>query len=397
MSNEPESSGERDDIPIAPSPATSVSSLFSEQSEIRNSPFLSQSSPLSTSSVFQRPDFLSTNIPDSETSSRSSLDGMNLRDSTSEKIEKFRMRHNKRSPSQSPSDGEEEVDVVRKISTPISEEKFVGRGIDAPRGRIANIRRESNCSVDSEVAHERLVKVSQQVSTGFDDISIEPLPSVADYRRRTASFSTTLGEPISVVTNVFIPHSCSPSPTRLPDAFKQCYSPSTQQVIRPHISYSPSPKQSPSQSPTRHHKKFVRSVSPILLNNRSTLKRKLTAKEVEMDPKRALIHRNNTSPLVNNDRFPYPSSVHSNESASGFASPSVPHSPCAIDFNRSLSGPSGDCDSDDNNSFNKEEKMDVTPTVSVTNTPKKPDVDMNNAKELIEASMAAPLPENDDF
>lgn len=33
-----------------------------------------------------------------------------------------------------------------------SEEKFVARGIDAPRGRIANIRRESSCSVDSEVS-----------------------------------------------------------------------------------------------------------------------------------------------------------------------------------------------------------------------------------------------------
>lgn len=70
----------------------------------------------------------------------------------------------------------------------------VARRIDAPRGRIANIRRESDCSLNNEVhdgfflflkvceqmttgllqvQHERLVKTSQQVSCGFDDITLE--------------------------------------------------------------------------------------------------------------------------------------------------------------------------------------------------------------------------------
>lgn len=32
-----------------------------------------------------------------------------------------------------------------------------------PRSRVANIRRESNCSVETEAAHEKLVKTAQQV------------------------------------------------------------------------------------------------------------------------------------------------------------------------------------------------------------------------------------------
>lgn len=38
-------------------------------------------------------------------------------------------------------------------------------------------------------------------------------------RRRAPSVSS-VGEPISIVTNVFLPHSCSPSPTRVTDMHK---------------------------------------------------------------------------------------------------------------------------------------------------------------------------------
>uniref|UniRef100_A0A1I8EVJ3 Uncharacterized protein n=1 Tax=Wuchereria bancrofti TaxID=6293 RepID=A0A1I8EVJ3_WUCBA len=125
--------------------------------------------------------------------------------------------------------------------------------------RVANIRRESNCSFESELAHERLMQFAQQVSLGFDDFSI----GGSGERKRTHSLS----EPISVLTNAFIPHSCSPSPTRSVDIQKQCYSPSTQQVVRNNITYSPSP--SPTPSPTRH---TMRSLSPIAV--RQVIKRR---------------------------------------------------------------------------------------------------------------------------
>ena len=46
-----------------------------------------------------------------------------------------------------------------------------GRPI-VPRSRIANIRRESDCSLESEVAHERFIKTAVQVSTGFEDFCL---------------------------------------------------------------------------------------------------------------------------------------------------------------------------------------------------------------------------------
>ncbi|CAG9535718.1 unnamed protein product [Cercopithifilaria johnstoni] len=128
--------------------------------------------------------------------------------------------------------------------------------------RVANIRRESNCSIESELAHERLMQFAQQVSLGFDDFSIGDSAE----RKRTHSLS----EPISVLTNAFIPHSCSPSPTRSVDIQKQCYSPSTQQVVRNNITYSPSP--SPTPSPTRL---TMRSLSPIAV--RQVIKRRYTS------------------------------------------------------------------------------------------------------------------------
>lgn len=128
------------------------------------------------------------------------------------------------------------------------------------RSRVANIRRESNCSVESEAAHEKLVKTAQQVSVGFDEFCI-----AEGERKRTHSLS----EPISILTNAFLPHSCSPSPTRAVDIQKQCYSPSTQQIVRNNITYSPSP--SPTPSPTR---RIMRSLSPIAV--RQLKKRRYT-------------------------------------------------------------------------------------------------------------------------
>ncbi|CAI2357416.1 unnamed protein product [Caenorhabditis sp. 36 PRJEB53466] len=400
-----------EDIPPANSPATSISSMISEQSEaFRNSPYFAQS-PLS-SSVFQRPDLssseqdrpmsypsisFSTNVPDSECSSRSSVDGFNLRDTTSEKIKQFRER-SKRSPSGSTSGEDEdsnESDLTRKVSNK-SDEKFVVRAIDAPRGRIANIRRESSCSVDSEAAHERLIKASQVVSSGFDDMAIEPERSPnSDFRRRTPSFSTVVGEPISVVTNAFIPHSCSPSPTRLPaDLIKQCYSPSTQQMVRPNISYSPSPRPSPAQSPTRHAKlKFGRSVSPICRNPRQPIKRKITlASPGDSEIKRLFIPRSNTSPLVTDKTFPYPQFNSGYESTSDFTSFSVPHSPGPL---RAMTPSSciSASDQDDNSMCARDvEEKAIEEDEEMIGVEEDPKLD----EELLEAAAAAPLPDDDD-
>jgi len=40
------------------------------------------------------------------------------------------------------------------------------------RGRVASIRRESDCSTENEAAHEKLIKTSQQVSLGFEDFCL---------------------------------------------------------------------------------------------------------------------------------------------------------------------------------------------------------------------------------
>ncbi|CAB3401011.1 unnamed protein product [Caenorhabditis bovis] len=372
-----------EEMPTVNSPATSISSLFSEQLDgTRNSPMATGHA--SPSLNFQRPEFLNTSVPDSETSSRSSYDGFTMKGTTAENIEKFKLR-SKREKSSSGSDEDEECgDVVRKISS-LSEEKFVGRAIDAPRGRIANIRRESNCSIDSEAAHEKMVKVSQQVSSGFDEFSLESergSPSALDFRRRTPSF-TCVGEPISVVTNAFIPHSCSPSPTRLPEAFKQCYSPSTQQIVRPNISYTPSPRGSPCQSPTRYAKSKIlnfRSVSPISFGNRQPLKRKITGIEADMECKRSFIQRNNTSPLVHDKTYQSLNSFNSNTDHE-FASPSVPHSPAPqpLDFGRNLTSHAVK-DSEDKER-NEQDKNDVDM-----------DDDEEQAEKLLKRALSVPLP-----
>ncbi|EJW86932.1 hypothetical protein WUBG_02160 [Wuchereria bancrofti] len=185
--------------------------------------------------------------------------------------------------------------------------------------RVANIRRESNCSFESELAHERLMQFAQQVSLGFDDFSI----GGSGERKRTHSLS----EPISVLTNAFIPHSCSPSPTRSVDIQKQCYSPSTQQVVRNNITYSPSP--SPTPSPTRH---TMRSLSPIAV--RQVIKRRYASSvgcELDSDQRSAraakrvchqshIISRGCVSPLaLENSANSFESSVKSPELANPFS------------------------------------------------------------------------------
>ncbi|KAH7709724.1 hypothetical protein AAVH_22995 [Aphelenchoides avenae] len=87
---------------------------------------------------------------------------------------------------------------ARKQSRPNSPSAAGVRPIP-PRGRIASIRRESDCSLESEVAHERLVKTAQQVSVGFEEFCLDD--KVSEERKRAKS----LTEPISIFTNAFLP------------------------------------------------------------------------------------------------------------------------------------------------------------------------------------------------
>lgn len=84
----------------------------------------------------------------------------------------------------------------------------------ASHGRIASIRRESDCSVENEAAHEKFVKSAQQVALGFDDFCLDE--KLFEERKRAKS----LTEPISIFTSAFLPHSSSPSPTRSVDQQK---------------------------------------------------------------------------------------------------------------------------------------------------------------------------------
>ncbi|VDM68488.1 unnamed protein product [Strongylus vulgaris] len=123
------------------SPAPSNCSFISEQ-EIPEANFLhrqspanflrflplSQASPSAFSAFPPRPDFLNTSVADSETSSRSSLDGSFLSKESTECTEKFRARRSVRklSSSSSDSDGSEltvgggsldgDEPVLRKLS-----------------------------------------------------------------------------------------------------------------------------------------------------------------------------------------------------------------------------------------------------------------------------------------
>ncbi|CAD5234201.1 unnamed protein product [Bursaphelenchus xylophilus] len=159
---------------------------------------------------------------------------------------------------------------ISRPNSPLTNSSVLQRPLAvASRHRLASIRRESDCGQENEVAHEKMVKTTQQVSTGFEDFCIDD--KVAEERKRAKS----LAEPISVFTNAFLPQSSSPSPTRSAvDAqkVKQCYSPSTNQMVRSNISYSPSPSPTPA-SPTRS--RIMRSMSPIAV--RQVSKRRYTA------------------------------------------------------------------------------------------------------------------------
>lgn len=91
---------------------------------------------------------------------------------------------------------------------------------------------------------------------------------------------------------------------------KQCYSPSTHQMVRPNIPYSASP--SPTQSPTRQ--RILRSLSPI--TTKTALKRRYAGSVDEVESKRScgvgaagVFVRNSTSPLVTDRTFPYPPTI----------------------------------------------------------------------------------------
>ncbi|KAL7074221.1 hypothetical protein ACQ4LE_006355 [Meloidogyne hapla] len=155
----------------------------------------------------------------------------------------------------------------KKMSRPNSPAAAISRTPILTRGRVASIRRESDCSTENEAAHEKMIKSSQQVSLGFEDFCLDD--KLFEERKRAKS----LTEPISVFTNAFLPQSSSPSPTRtgIDTLQKQCYSPSTQQVVRANISYSPIPSPTTPASPYNR----MRSMSPIAV--RQVSKRRYTA------------------------------------------------------------------------------------------------------------------------
>ncbi|KAI6191349.1 hypothetical protein M3Y97_00218800 [Aphelenchoides bicaudatus] len=106
------------------------------------------------------------------------------------------------------------------------------------------------------------------VSMGFEEFCLDD--KAKEERKRAKS----LAEPISVFTTTFfLPQSSSPSPKSV-DTQKQCYSPSTNQILRGNLPYSnvsvsPTPSSSPSRS------RIMRSMSPISV--RQISKRRFTA------------------------------------------------------------------------------------------------------------------------
>uniref|UniRef100_A0A0N4Z483 Uncharacterized protein n=1 Tax=Parastrongyloides trichosuri TaxID=131310 RepID=A0A0N4Z483_PARTI len=128
------------------------------------------------------------------------------------------------------------------------------------RSRILKIKRDETSAVDDEVAHERYMQTSQKVSLSFGDFSIDD--SNGEIRKRANSCI----EPITVLTSTILSQNTSSSSS--PKASvegnssslqKQCYSPSTNQIVENNLPYSPSP----TPSPTRH--RILRSCSPRTL------------------------------------------------------------------------------------------------------------------------------------
>ncbi|CAJ0956201.1 unnamed protein product, partial [Mesorhabditis belari] len=272
------SEAEPSEPPIGSSPFPKSPSEYSIKSDFDSveqlpvtsqSPFINPYPSPSMIGALNRQENYAIGIPnDSESSSRSSFDAQQPRE-LSESSRRFReSRSHERglSSGESSTDDDEPFDHEGPQSRRPSqsqEQLSLLRPTDAPRGRLANIRRESSCSVDSEISHERLLKATQKVSAQWDELSIE------EQERRPDSTSTSnngrrnssVSEPITVaiMNNAFLPHSCSPSPTRYEPA-KQCYSPSTHTFVRSNIPYSPSP--SPTRSPSRNRLMRLRSQSP---------------------------------------------------------------------------------------------------------------------------------------
>ncbi|KAE9553738.1 hypothetical protein FO519_003048 [Halicephalobus sp. NKZ332] len=124
-----------------------------------------------------------------------------------------------------------------------------------PRSRIANIRRESDCSMESEVAHERFIKTAVQVSTGFEDFCLD---DKAEDRKRAKSLTDPIS--ITILTSAF--QSSAASPTRSNEVgAKQCYSPATQQLRRYTNSGNVSGLDSDNEGPPLSSKRQCTSIS----------------------------------------------------------------------------------------------------------------------------------------
>lgn len=148
-----------------------------------------------------------------------------------------------------------------------------------PSRRVHVIRRESQVKeiAKSDMDGERLLRSADALNTSLEDFGLDEEAALRRSTNRVRALSVSLTEPISVLTHfVHAPApSSTPSPTRsnpTPAALdKQCFSPSTQQLVHRNIAFSPSPRSTP--SPNRKH--IMRSLSPIaVLNHRAGIKRR---------------------------------------------------------------------------------------------------------------------------
>uniref|UniRef100_A0AC35UGI6 Uncharacterized protein n=1 Tax=Rhabditophanes sp. KR3021 TaxID=114890 RepID=A0AC35UGI6_9BILA len=151
------------------------------------------------------------------------------------------------------------------LSTPASPSIFpepcspISANFPAKHGRVMKIRRDATSAIKDEFNHERLLQTSQKVSISLEEFCIDD--NITEIRKRAKS----LTEPISVLTNnVFLPQPCASSKasteTSTSSIQKQCYSPSTNKIVKSNLPYSPSPSPTPTHSPTRH--RILRSCSP---------------------------------------------------------------------------------------------------------------------------------------
>nr|CAD2182770.1 unnamed protein product [Meloidogyne enterolobii] len=276
----------------------------------------------------------------------------------------------------------------KKISRPSSPAAAIVATSRLPmltRGRVASIRRESDCSTENEAAHEKLIKTSQQVSLGFEDFCLDD--KLFEERKRAKS----LTEPISVFTNAFLPQSSSPSPTRnvVDSLQKQCYSPSTQQVVRANISYSPIPSPTTPVSPYNR----MRSMSPIAV--RQVSKRRYTASFVPSNSKRrctALLRSaisSSSSPLVrestSNVNLLYYQQQQLERLSSNFDKDSKPNSEVAVSSSSASLPPNLIVKSSSIDS-NTTDVVKSSPTTESTTSPSRLSVDPQIAIDCFQSS-----------